>query len=205
MKDYIKNIDANSERRFLPIEERKKEGRTIEGYAALFNSDSELFAGEWTERIAPGAFDDVLNDDAVALFNHDSNLILARNKVNMKLEVDEKGLRYTFEAPNTTAGNDLVENIANGNVRQSSFAFTVDKDEWEHSEDKAKPSVRTIKKMKRLYDVSPVTTPAYPDTTVGKRTIDSLKEEAEKRMKAENERVFKLALMRHALFMLKNK
>lgn len=176
-KDYIKNI-TNGERRFNPgtlqVEVREgKESRTISGYAAVFNRNSEDFGG-WVERVDSGAFNEVLNHDAVALFNHDPNFILARNGVNMTLTVDGVGLRYEFEAPNTTAGNDLLENIRNGNIKQSSFAFTTKEVKWYNPSDKSEPSVRTIMKVERLYDVSPVTYPAYPDTTVAARSFAEL-------------------------------
>jgi uncharacterized protein len=196
-KDYIENIN-NAERRFysqpLSIETREgSESRTITGYAAKFNSDSEDFGG-WIERIDIKAFENVLNDDAVALFNHDPNLILARNKVNLTLSVDEVGLKYSFESPNTTAGNDLLENIRLGNVRQSSFAFTTSSVKWEEPSDRSKPSIRTIMKVARLYDVSPVTYPAYPDTTVGARSFKS----------NENYKI-ELRKKRHEIFALKNR
>lgn len=203
MKDYVQEIDK-CERRYLTVELRApKEGRMVDGYAAKFNTDSELFYGAWYERIAPGAFDDVLGDDSVALFNHDPNLILARNKVTMTITQDETGLRYQFEAPNTTAGNDLLENLKNGNVRSSSFAFTVKSEEWTYSEDKSKPSVRTIKKIERLYDVSPVTYPAYPDTSVGRRAFDGIKNELEAKHKAEQDRTIKMFQIQHEIFLLK--
>lgn len=184
-KDYIKNIQ-DAERRFYSVELRAtedKESRTVEGYAAVFNSDSELIYGSFIERISPGAFADVLNDDAVALFNHDPNLILARNKVNMTLKQDDKGLLYRFDAPNTTAGNDLLENLRNGNVKTSSFGFTIAEEKWTYSEDRSKPSIRTITKIKRLYDVSPVTYPAYPDTSVAQRSFQSIVEAEELKAK----------------------
>lgn len=165
--DYIIEF-KNAERRFVnsEIRMREEDSRTITGYAAVFNRDSEDFGG-WVERIDPSAFNDVLEDDALALFNHDPNLVLARNKVNMALSVDMVGLRYEFDAPNTTVGNDLIENIRNGNIKQSSFAFTTKEVKW--YEPKNGNAVRTIMKVERLYDVSPVTYPAYPDTTVALR------------------------------------
>jgi HK97 family phage prohead protease len=76
--------------------------------------------------------------------------------------VDEKGLRYELDIPNTTAGRDLKENMRLGNITQSSFAFTLGKggDSWERNEDGN--DVRIIHKVDRLYDVSPVSLPAYP-------------------------------------------
>src|SRR5688572_10780865 len=106
----------------------------VEGYAAVFNSDSENFGG-WIERVDQRAFDDVLNDDAFALFNHSPNLVLARNKVNMQLSVDETGLKYSFSAPNTSLGNDLLELLKSKVITKSSFAFTVATDEWVYSKE----------------------------------------------------------------------
>lgn len=177
MKDYIKNID-DAERRFFsePVGFEKREDgideNIIEGYAAVFNKDSEDFGG-WHERIAPGAFSDVLKDNAVALFNHDMNLVLGRNGVNVSLSEDATGLRYKVKLPDTSFAKDLRQLIKDGIIHQSSFAFTVNEQEWKHSD--SKPSVRTIKKIKRLYDVSPVTTPAYPDASVGARSFEATK------------------------------
>jgi uncharacterized protein len=174
-EDYIKNIDKEAERRFfvgsVDFEERdgQKDSNVIEGYAAVFNKDSEDFGG-WVERIAPGAFDDVLNDDAFALFNHESNLVLGRNGVNVRLTQDKIGLKYRIELPNTTVANDLRTLIKDKIINKSSFAFTANQVEWKYEEDRSMPDIRTVKKMKRLYDVSPVTYPAYPDTSIAARS-----------------------------------
>lgn len=206
MKDYIKNINDKAERRFYKSELRKPEvdSRSVEGYAAVFNSDSEIFWGSWVERIAPGAFDDVLKDDAVALFNHDPNFILARNGVNMTIEQDGKGLKYRFDAPNTTVGNDLLENLRNGNIYQSSFAFTVKEEKWTNPGDKEKYAIRTIMKLERLYDVAPVTYPAYPDTTVGQRSFETVNKELTKVKTEEELRLIKRKQMEHEIFKIKN-
>lgn len=170
----------NKERRFGNIEVRAKDdtgatGRTIRGYAALFNNDTTI--GEWfIERIAKGAFDDVLKDDVRALFNHDPNMPLARTGAGLTIGVDNLGLFYEFEAPNTTLGNDLLENIRSGVIKESSFSFSVKEEKWEDP-GKDKPSIRTILKFSNLYDVAPVTYPAYPDTTVAARSKDKIKED----------------------------
>jgi len=154
-----------SEKRYFNIESRldTKEGKDVViGHAAVFNSLSEDLGG-FREQIKPGAFDDVLKDDTRAYFNHDPNLILGRTEAGtLRLSVDETGLRYELDVPDTTAGRDLKENMRLGNITQSSFAFTIGKDgdAWERAENGA--DIRTIKKVKRLYDVSPVSLPAYP-------------------------------------------
>ena len=155
------------EKRFFEIETRidKKEGRdVVVGHAAVFNSLSEDLGG-FREKIMPNAFDDVLDNDVRAYFNHDPNYLLGRVSAGtLRLSVDEKGLKYELDIPKTTAGRDLKENLKNGNITQSSFAFTLGKDgdTWERSEDGS--DLRIINKVDRLYDVSPVSLPAYPSS-----------------------------------------
>lgn len=164
------------ERRYGDIELRKKEdgseSRIIRGYAAVYNKDSQNF-GPFIERIAPGAFEDNMKDDVVALFNHDPNLPLARSGAGLTLGSDDTGLYYEFSAPNTTVGNDLLANVRSGVIKQSSFAFTVKEEKWE-DRGRGNPALRTITKVERLYDVSPVTYPAYPDTTVAARSLEKV-------------------------------
>ena len=154
------------------------ESRTATGYAAMFNLDSGDLGG-FTESIAPGAFEAALKkSDVRALFNHNPDLVLARTASGtLKLETDGVGLRYTFDIPNTSYGNDFAEMLKRGDVSQSSFGFTVERDAWESaSEEKAAGSKypkmkRTILEVRELFDVSPVTYPAYPDTTVALRSM----------------------------------
>ncbi|MEM9990628.1 MAG: HK97 family phage prohead protease, partial [Bacteroidota bacterium] len=109
---------------------KEADSRTIEGYAALFGSKSQNLGG-FREIIQDGAFDEVLQDDVRALFNHKNDHVLARTKSGtLSLSVDSTGLRYSFEAPDTTLGNDLLEMIRRGDISQSSFGFTIDEDKW---------------------------------------------------------------------------
>ena len=153
------------EKRFFEVETRidKKAGKdVVVGHAAVFNSLSEDLGG-FREKIMPGAFDDVLDNDVRAYFNHDPNFLLGRVSAGtLRLGVDEKGLRYELDIPDTTAGRDLKENMRIGNITQSSFAFTLGRngDSWERNEDGN--DIRIIHKVDRLYDVSPVSLPAYP-------------------------------------------
>jgi hypothetical protein len=148
------------------------------GYAALFNSLSEEMWG-FREIIAPGSFNDTDMTDVRALFNHDNNLLLARTSSGtLSIEVDENGLRYEFEAPKTSYGKDLVELMKRGDVSQSSFGFTIDRDGeyWEQRDGEDMPT-RYITRIKKLYDVSPVTYPAYPDTTVAVRSLEQFRKQ----------------------------
>lgn len=181
MNDYIEKRDKDAERRFTsPDIQIREEGdsKIIEGIAAVVESETDL--GWFTERIAKGAFDDVMNDDVVALFNHDPNFPLARTTATgtgkLDLFLNKRGdLGYRFTAPNTTVGADALENIRSGLVTKSSFAFTIAEETWETNADKDVPDVRTITKVKRLYDVAPVTYPAYKDTSVAARHMEEHK------------------------------
>ena len=152
------------------VELRKHDGeQKIVGHAAVFNKLSENLGG-FREIIAEGAFDNNLDDDVRALFNHDSNHVLGRNGTTLKLSVDDIGLRYEIDTPDTQTGRDLVVLMERGDIDQSSFGFTVDEDEWEEDDDGR--VIRTITKIKRLFDVSPVTYAAYPDTSVALRGLE---------------------------------
>lgn len=143
-----------------------EEGRTIKGYSAVFGSKYEMFEG-YEETIAQGAFEGCDMSDVVALFNHESEYLLARSKDGtgtLTLNVDEKGLYFEFEAPNTTIGNDVLENIKLQNIRGCSFAFTVKEQKIEDFEDGS--CLRTILKIGKLYDVGPVVNPAYEETEI---------------------------------------
>ncbi len=163
-----------------------EESRHVEGYALLFNVDSQpMWGGDLIERIAPTALDGVLErSDVLCLMNHDeSRGVLARwrkGEGSLSLTVDEKGLRYAFDAPRTALGDELIEALKRGDIAESSFAFTVEKDNWERKEDGT--YVRTIVQIRQLYDVSPVYYPAYEDTSVALRSLNDRKEEVRKEL-----------------------
>ena len=119
--------------------------------------------------------------DVLCLLNHNEGRgVLARwrgGEGSLELEVDEKGLRYAFDAPNTQLGDELLEGLKRGDINASSFAFTVDHDTW--AKDEGGNYIRTIDKFGQLFDVSPVYRPAYNDTSVKAdlRGLETLKEE----------------------------
>lgn len=182
LKDYVRDIDDRAERRyiasplsFLEIETngaKSEDENTIIGYAAKFNRDSQDFGG-WIERIAPGFFDGLLDDsDTIAAFNHSINLIFGRNKVNLTLSVDDIGLMYKVNMPDTTTGQDVRKLVKAGIITKSSFAFTVAEESFTKGDpSKGIPHIRTLVKGEKLYDVSPVTMPAYEDTSVASRSL----------------------------------
>lgn len=147
-----------------------KAAEAVTGYAAKFGVRSQDLGG-FLEVIQPGAFDDVLGTDVVALFNHDPNQPLARSTAGtLRISVDAVGLKYDFDLAGDECSQRVAAFIADGRVSQSSFSFRVamDGDKWERLEDGV--ILRTINKVDKLYDVSPVTYPAYLDASVALRS-----------------------------------
>ena len=169
----IRNIQGNIT--------RSDDTRHVEGYALVFDSRSEdLGFYEYIDRDAIAQ--DMINScDVFALLNHDDNKVLARSyqgSGSLSLEVDDKGLYYSFDAPNTALGDELLEYLKRGEIFGSSFAFYVDyKDEsaqtWERKDG---VNYRYIHKIAYIHDVSPVFSPAYSATSVSQRSLDKCKE-----------------------------
>jgi uncharacterized protein len=138
------------------------------GYAAVFNQRAEIWPGFW-EQISPGAFRNAIaGDDVRALLNHDPNFVLGRTQAGtLQLSEDDHGLKYEIMLPDTSYAKDLQVSVKLRNITQSSFGFNIIDEDVQHD----KTSVtRTIKDVK-LFDVSPVTFPAYPSTEVHVRMI----------------------------------
>ena len=121
--------------------------------------------GWFREKIDARAFDNVLNDDVVAVFNHDNNIILARNKKTLNLSIDEIGLRYEFDAPKSPNGDNILAAVERGDIVGSSFRFIPKTTQWQPSDQDGIEEDRTITEISNLIDVGPVTFPAYPDST----------------------------------------
>ena len=142
----------------------------IEGYFSVFNSNYEIFSGA-TESVAPGAFSNTLSDDVRALINHDTTLVLGRNKAGtLELREDARGLwgKITIN-PNDSDAMNLYERVKRGDVDQCSFGFDIVKEDTEIRED---GSIHwTIREVK-LYEVSCCTFPAYEDTSISARERD---------------------------------
>ena len=156
------------------------EGRTIVGYAAKFERWSEPIMGWFKEQIARDAFSECDVTDVIMCFNHNIDSILARTTSGtLTLSTDEEGLRFEFEAPATTMGNDMLELVRRGDISKCSFKFTVEEDEWRYAdkENKLEYDERTIRKIGKLYDVSLVVYPAYSDTEAGVRHLEERKQQ----------------------------
>ena len=212
---WDKKFDNTMEKRVYNIETRvekdENDREVVVGYGSIFNSRSENLGGFY-EFIAPEAItnETIMASDVRALINHDPNLILARSKNgegNLMLSVDEKGLRYQFNIPETSYGKDLAINLKNGNISQSSFAFTIAEggDTW--STDDEGRDIRTITKINRLYDISSVTYPAYSeassDLVIAQRGLQTYKE-SQKKQEEENDLV-KRSLAKLKIELIKKK
>jgi HK97 family phage prohead protease len=198
----VRNHKAIIEKREFRMESAEYEGQTVRGYAAVYNSDSEWMGGFY-EQIAKGAFDDVMDNDTRAYWNHDESLLLGRvSSGTLRMSTDDRGLYYEVDLPNTSYANDLVELMKRGDVNQSSFAFLIERDRWEERDGK---TYRIIEKVSRLLDVSPVSQPAYPDATselmMRKDTPES--EGAEVEVKAEVEEMSDIEIFEYKLKLLK--
>lgn len=167
------------------------DNRHIEGYAIVFNSLSNDLGG-FREIIEQGAITDELikNSDILCLMNHDIKRgVLARSyqgRGSLKLEIDEHGLHYSFDAPNTDLGDEVLEGIRRGDISKCSFAFVCGEDNW--TKDENGEYIRHVKKIKNLYDVSLVYHPAYDETEVkaDTRGLDELKAQEANNIVKEN-------------------
>jgi len=169
----VRTLTAKVELRTVGEGDQQQE--IIEGYALKFNKWSDTL-GCWLqfrEMIKNGALDGCDTSNVVATFNHDQNMPLARNTItsgtgSLVLSTDGIGLHFICTPTNTTYANDLKENIRNNVVNQCSFSFAIDPDDdsAEDIEFNEQDQIyeRTVNKIQTLYDVSVVTTPAYPDT-----------------------------------------
>lgn len=156
--------------------------RLVSGYAVVFDTWSNDLG--FYEKILRGAIteDTIKRSDVICKLNHDDQKVLARSKYgegSLILEVDEKGLRYTFVSPRTQYGDELLELLRRKDIQGSSFAFTIEEDEfsyqWPFDKDTDPVLCREVIKVDKLFDVSPVFTPAYEATSVqNKRKLEEV-------------------------------
>ena len=171
------------ERKFLATQETRLEVRAddssslpkIEGYSALFDSEtiiSTWWGDSWRETIRMGFFQPAIKNghDVRALFNHDANFVLGRTtspKKTLTLREDETGLFASIAPPNNSIGRDVVESIERGDISGQSFAFTIAQEKWVKGDaKKGQLDLRELLLVDTLYDVGPVTYPAFEDTDI---------------------------------------
>ncbi|ANZ60659.1 phage major capsid protein [Secundilactobacillus paracollinoides] len=149
-----------------PKGSQTNKGKTISGYAIVWNSPSKDLGG-FTEIVTPKALDGVDLSNVLMLNNHDYTQVLASVKAGtLTLETDDKGLHFIAQLPNTSFANDVYEEVQSGNVDSCSFGFDSDDDTDEWTKDDDGNITRTINQVKSLFDVSVVAVPAYDDTNV---------------------------------------
>jgi uncharacterized protein len=147
-------------------------GATLVGHAAVFDTEA-VIAGLFRETIAPGSFRKSIREaDVRALFNHDPNYVLGRNKAGtLRLAEDGRGLAYEIDLPDTAIARDLYTSIERGDISQSSFAFKVVREKRAEPAKNETLPLFTVQEAK-LFDVSPVTYPAYDATDVSAASDD---------------------------------
>lgn len=195
--------DEEKEKRYVNISNlhvEKRDGeersRTISGYAVVFNQRSGYLG--FYEMILPGAITEetIAVSDIVMTYQHNPSWLLARSKYGegtLNLELDDHGLKFTFEVPNTTIGNDMLTLIERGDLTGCSFAFTIDPsvpdaEKWVEENGEY---MRYIHHIDRLYDCSVVVTPAYEGTSVSARSkenLETLKKEVQEQRDKEAEK-----------------
>lgn len=164
----------------------------IEGYAAVFNEFYVLYEDsgfQVRETILPGAFTGVMDNDVRCLFNHDADNVLGRStNGTLVMSQDENGLGYVNLMDETRIGKDVYSFVKRGDVTGCSFAFIVKRAVWDEEEvDGVTRWTRKIEEMEQLFDVGPVTYPAYEQTTVDARELrfaDAIPTEIMERIKA---------------------
>lgn len=161
-----------------PIELRAENGKTVGGYAAVFNSET-LIGDYFREVIAPGAFTKAIRGDVVALYHHERSRVLGRTKAGtLKLAEDDKGLKFELDLPDTTDGRDVAALIERGDITGMSFGFVVTRQKWDET---TKVPLRTIEEVE-LHEITVTAFPAYDDTSIAMRSL----EEARKEGRAKN-------------------
>ena len=182
------NIEHRAEQRM----DGEKEKRVIGGLAAVYNQYTDM--GWYLEIVVPGFFSEIDTSGTAALKNHDPNLVLGRTaNGTLTMKDTPSGLDYEAIVPDTQTGRDTYEEVKGGYIYQSSFAFTVKESNWREVDretlteaidaailDKVsyggKVSIRELVKGGKLYDVSPVTFPAYQNATSEARNSELMAE-----------------------------
>lgn len=170
------------EKRTVSLELRSlnEDERKIEGYAAVFSDEYTKLKDRWGdtfyEKISPGAFLKTLADstrDKFMLINHDWNKVVGRTNSNLVLQEDNHGLRFELDVPNTTDGNDLLENVRSGLIKGCSFGFNIidSKTRWDDDWN----FYRDITEVE-LFEVTATPIPAYADTEIAARSDISLRD-----------------------------
>lgn len=181
------NRTNNRERRYAPVfSVRAAEGTGeqqelyVEGYAVRFDSPTVLFTigeTEYKEQIDARAFDEADMTDVIFNYNHGGKVMARTRNQTLELKVDEEGLFIRARLDGTEEGRRLYDEIRGGYIDRMSFAFTIREESFDATE-----HMWTVRKVKRLYDVSAVDIPAYDDTSIAARRDFLAEEERRKQL-----------------------
>lgn len=157
--------------------ENEEDGKIVRGYASTFNEPYELYNdGQYIvrEQVDPAAFDDADMNDVIMQYNHEGKVFARTSNGTLDVSVDDKGLAIRADLGGTGAGRELYEEIKGGYTTKMSFGFTVDEDKRETVENREDGTVtvlRTITKIRKVYDVSAVSIPANDGTSISVRQL----------------------------------
>ena len=158
----------------------------LRGYPILFNTPTVIrsWFGDWEETISPRALDNTDLSNVYLMVGHNPDNVLGRAGVNMRLEVDETGLFFECELPNTQYARDWYNLVERGIVDGMSFGFNCDGDTWEYAtteEKKAgKLDKRTINNITKLWEITITPFPAYGEASVVAKTDNRTEEQGRK-------------------------
>lgn len=172
IRDFVEGVELRA------APEGSKSPGTMVGYAAVFEKYSADL-GYFREKLQRGCFTRAISaSDVRALVNHDASQVLGRKSAGtLRMVEDEVGLRVEIDLPDTTVGRDTAELIRRRDIQGQSFSFTTNIDQWDWSGETA---LRTVVEVDQLFDVGPVTYPAYEETSTAMRAFQARKEERSK-------------------------
>ena len=177
--DNLKRADREF-RSFKEFEIRKdSEEMTVEGYAATFNDPTVMYSFDgidYKEQIDDRAFEEADMSDVIFNYNHGGKVIARTRNKTLELKIDKKGLHIKAKLDGTEEGRKIYEEIKGGYIDRMSFAFTVSESAYD-----SENHMRTIRKVKKLYDVSAVDIPAYDTTSISARSFFELEREKEQK------------------------
>lgn len=209
----------NMELRAISDKDDKKEYR-VSGYSTMFNQPFVLYRDKWDgqeievrEQVDSHAFDEADMSDVIFNLNHEGRVFARLSNNTLKLNIEEKGLHVDAYLGGTEEGRKIHEEIEGGYLTKMSYRFSVEDDKWEEfTEGEKRVYLRTITKMRKLYDVSVVSIPADDHTSISARSvfdgvIEKLQAErlsAEKKEETERQAVLEAEARKRELELLAN-